>query len=133
MTLTLHGLLASMHAVSIPHDVHVTLTKEYLLVSIDSAAQAATESLSMDPNYLMGTVVPRGKTRFPWREHQTPLWRLDTELLLWIDAEGVIYEGYDVMVWDGHEDPDYLMRADLENWSIHGLQQVLDAVRALAA
>lgn len=130
--MTIQQLIASMHAVSIPHDVHVALTKAHLLAEIDFASQATAVYLAMNPNYIMGTVFPRGKARFKWRAHEMPLWRLDIEEPLWRDTDGVIYQGYEIDVWDGCEFPEYFMRADLESWSVPHLKQVLDAARAPA-
>lgn len=130
--MTIQQLFASMHAVSISHDMHVVLTKAYMLAEIDSATQAASEHLATDPNYFMGRVFPRDRARFKWRAHEVQMWRLDVEQPLWLGADGAIYQGYDIDVWDDGEFPDYLLPADLENWDVLDTKQVLVATQAIA-
>ena len=130
--MTVQQLLASMHAVSISHEMHVTLTKAHLLAEIEKAGKASAEHLA-DTSALttMNIAFPRGRARFPWRGREVRIWRLDLQRPLWLGNDGIIYRGYDVDRLEDEEFPQYLLPAEIDLRGIKGLQRVLTAVRAL--
>lgn len=130
--MTLQQLILSMHAVSIPHDLHVSLTRAHLSAEIEAAARSAVERLTLDPNYLMGRTFPGKGPRFSWRAREVQMWRLDHTEPLWLGADGVIYLGHDVDRWGEEEFPHYLLPLEFEQLDLPGLRAVLEATQNLA-
>ena len=130
--MTVQQLLVSMHAVSISHEMHVTLTKAHLLAEIEKVGRVAAEHLdATSASTTVNIAFPRGKARFPWRGKKMRIWRLDLRHPLWLGHDGLIYRGYDVDSLDEEEFPQYLLRAEIDLRGVKGLQRVLAAVRAL--
>lgn len=120
-----------MHAVSISEECAVQLAKGHLLTEIEATARAAADRLGNDMNYDWCRVFPRHRARFRWRGRDMRLWRLDLVHPLWLGADGEIYRGYEIDMWDGREYPRYLMLAEIELRGIKGLERVLNAVQAI--
>lgn len=131
--MTIQQLLVSMHAVSISHEMLVTLTKAHLLGEIEKAARTASEHLvATSATTTMNTAFPRGKARFPWRGREVRIWRLSLRDPLWLGGNGVIYHGCDVDEWGDEEYPRYLLPAEIDHREdITDLQRVLRAVQEL--
>jgi hypothetical protein len=130
--MTLQQLILSMHAVSIPHDLHVSLTRAHVSAEIEAAARSAVERLTLNPNYLMGRTFPGRGPRFPWRAREVQMWRLDLAEPLWLGADGVIYLGHDVDRWGDEEFPHYLLPLEFEQLGLPTLKEVFGATQSLA-
>ena len=124
-------LFAFERTVFVSYDTHVTRTKSHLAGMIEEAAHAAIHRLELDPNYFMGTVYPRNRSRFSWLAENVPAWRLGTIEPLWLGIDRVVYEGHDIEVWDDYEYPSYLQALDLTQSDIPSLMALLAAIDEL--